>query len=250
MKKLLIYLIIILGITLVSVYIYKINNEKINSLKFSNTQQWGEAYSKILSQPVFLVPDALDIIQIKEPPLNTSKQTKQEIIFLHNLVAERSDEKIHEIEMEIELDTVVFNGVTFEEIIKDRPNTNKLLNSSLAEIGTIMMYFKNQFDRVRPSVLDTSLTTSIPVPEHPAYPSGHATQSFLIALILSDIEPQNREIYIQDAHRIAHNREIAGVHYPSDSEVGREIASQYFKLLNKTNWYQAYLVLARSEWVE
>ena len=67
----------------------------------------------------------------------------------------------------------------------------------------------------------------IMTPGHDSWPSGHATESFLIARLLSrfakgsgggaDVEPQMMAI----AQRIAENREVAGVHFLADSTAGR-----------------------------
>ncbi len=248
MKKILYLLIIILGIVTTVTYLNISKNEKLNELKFSNTQEWDQFYLQALTKPVLLVSDALEVIKLDKSPLNTSQKTIEELDYLHLLVAERTESKEEEIKAEQELTTTIYNGLTFEEIIKDKPRTEKLLNSSLSEILTVILHFKNQFDRVRPNILDTSLTTSISVPGHPAYPSGHATQSYLIYLILSDLDPKNQESYKEDAYRIAHNREIGGLHYPTDSEAGRDLATQYFNLLRKSTWYELNISLARSEW--
>ena len=70
----------------------------------------------------------------------------------------------------------------------------------------------------------------IELPTHPAYPSGHATQTMYIATILTHFDPDNREIYKQTADEISTNREIAGLHYRSDSLAGYELGR---KLANK-----------------
>ena len=94
----------------------------------------------------------------------------------------------------------------------------------------VIMYFKKRFDRVRPRALDTRVRPSIEPPGHPAYPSGHATQAYYIGLYLGKKHPERADAFMQTADTVARNREWAGVHYPSDTTAGRQLAEQLFVL--------------------
>jgi hypothetical protein len=52
----------------------------------------------------------------------------------------------------------------------------------------------------------------------PAYPSGHAFQSYYLARVLSIQFPEKKEKLIQMARRISDIRIIAGLHFPSDRD--------------------------------
>ena len=88
------------------------------------------------------------------------------------------------------------------------------------------MYFKNLYSRPRPSQLCPALLPPIEIPGHASFPSGHSTQAHLMALCMNDVfnglPPQ--ATMIDDlwtlADCIARNREIAGLHYPSDTDAG------------------------------
>ena len=78
------------------------------------------------------------------------------------------------------------------------------------------MHFKGLYQRRRPSQLAPGLMPPIPVPGHPAYPSGHSTQAHLMALCVKQALPASVQtalgIVIDElADRIARNREIAGL---------------------------------------
>ena len=71
---------------------------------------------------------------------------------------------------------------------------------------------------------------------HASYPSGHATQAHVFALFLTHIipaaiAPNVGDVTLALAARVANNREIAGLHYPSDSEAGIDLARQIFAML-------------------
>jgi hypothetical protein len=90
----------------------------------------------------------------------------------------------------------------------------------------VVLLYKDRFARPRPNQVDPRIRPFIPNPPHAAYPSGHATQSFAIADVFAEIaesEPATIELY-RAAREVAENREHAGVHYASDTEVGRDLA--------------------------
>ena len=73
-------------------------------------------------------------------------------------------------------------------------------------------------------------------PEFFAFPSGHATQAFMIARLLQVLMKEQPgksldKLLQQQAFMIANNRVIAGVHFPVDGMAGRAIGeslAEYF----------------------
>jgi PAP2 superfamily len=152
------------------------------------------------------------------------------------------------------------------------PQTTKVLTIA-SQVGTLVaMYFKGLYKRPRPSELCPALLPPIAVPGHASFPSGHSTQAHLMALCINDIFdtlPQQGTV-LEDAwtlaDRIARNREIAGVHYESDTNAGKAIAlavlptlqasvpiflagtSRGGASLTGTSLYQHAVALAREEW--
>lgn len=116
----------------------------------------------------------------------------------------------------------------------------------------VSMHYKAYFNRVRPSVLCPSLMPPVDVPGHAAFPSGHATQAYLTAFCLKDVLPEEAvHSYKQGkavlapgglptgplfrlAERIARNREVLGLHYPSDSRAGRTLAAKLTPMVADT----------------
>ena len=86
-----------------------------------------------------------------------------------------------------------------------------------------------KYNRVRPPYFDNRVIPWISVPLHPSYPSGHAVQSYTIAYLLSEKYPYKKMIYFESAKRISRNREVMGLHYPSDTEYGKKIARIIFE---------------------
>jgi hypothetical protein len=92
----------------------------------------------------------------------------------------------------------------------------------------------------------------IEVPGHASYPSGHSTQAHLVALLLAEVLPGqllDRNGPLQElADRIARNREVLGLHYPSDSRAGEKLAIGSFLLLRKCPTVAAIIEASRQEW--
>jgi hypothetical protein len=119
------------------------------------------------------------------------------------------------------------------------------------------MHYKMHFNRARPSQYSPALLPPIDVPGHASFPSGHATESLLIALCLEEVMPAAAKtpantptVHAPDnppppfpgisplqqmASRIARNREVIGLHFPSDSKAGRLLAKESFEILKQCN---------------
>ncbi|MEM9342266.1 MAG: phosphatase PAP2 family protein, partial [Pseudomonadota bacterium] len=86
--------------------------------------------------------------------------------------------------------------------------------------------YKMKFDRPRPNQFATWLRPFLGNPAHDSYPSNHSFQLFSVAETMTRLIPENpatSELFYV-AQRVAENREMAGIHYASDSFVGRELA--------------------------
>jgi hypothetical protein len=102
----------------------------------------------------------------------------------------------------------------------------------IGEIPTT--YFKWQFDRPRPSSVCPGLMPAFGPPSHPAFPSGHSTQAWLMTFTLSVVAPEYKDQLEWLAERVALNRERAGLHYASDSRAGKFLAQECFNRMYST----------------
>ena len=172
------------------------------------------------------------------------------------------------------------------------PWTTPLCHAALRVGQFLALHQKKRHMRGRPSTVSPALMPPIDPPGHPAYPSGHATEAYLIALVLAEVMPglawgegrggAKNPVSAQDlapvagsittrltsvpgvaqrlersplwriAERIARNREVLGVHFPSDSEAGLRLAVQALPLLLACPLIAApgtgALARARAEW--
>src|SRR5262249_14336201 len=77
---------------------------------------------------------------------------------------------------------------------------------------------------IRPSAADPGIKTSIPVPNHPSYPSNHACVSETAGGILGALFPSERDRMTATANEGGISRLYGGIHYRFDLDAGFEIA--------------------------
>jgi acid phosphatase (class A) len=193
--------------------------------------------------------------QITDPPANSSVQTRAELDYLLQLQQQRSSED--------ERASAFYAGVYYRPGIQPEdkdyarfqrnlfhigrsigtwfnadslPLTAKLVANVWEDASYYIWKYKNFFLRIRPYKLDTRLN-NLEETNWAAYPSGHATNSYVNAYLFSELIPEFNSFFIKDAYDMAHSREIIGVHYPSDSESGRQLAYQLIQqLLTRENF--------------
>jgi membrane-associated phospholipid phosphatase len=105
-----------------------------------------------------------------------------------------------------------------------------------AVTALITMHYKYRFNRPRPTQVVPGFMSPILHGGHASYPSGHSTQAHVFAALLTKViphcldnpTPTGGSTIAQSlavlAGRIARNREIAGLHYPSDTAAGVKLA--------------------------
>lgn len=102
-----------------------------------------------------------------------------------------------------------------------------------ADLDHAVGIIKTRYQRPRPFQRGLGFEPCIERPGGPSYPSGHATNARLFALILSDLAPERRNAFMAHADQAALNRVICGVHHPSDIEEGKKLAGELFVLLKQ-----------------
>ncbi len=139
-----------------------------------------------------------------------------------------------------------------------RPATETLVHAAIAIGGMAALHWKWRFQRARPAQRYPAVLPLIPTPPHPSFPSGHATQANLVALLVGmalgdgDGDPGKalHPVLTALADRIGRNREIAGVHFASDTEAGKTLAEDMatFVKAQALPLLQGLMADARKEW--
>src|SRR5262245_11629636 len=85
--------------------------------------------------------------------------------------------------------------------------------------------------RIRPSALNSSLTTVLPNPNSPSYPSEHAVAAGAASAVLGYFFPADAEFFRTKAEEAGRSRLLAGVNYPSDVSAGLELGRALAELV-------------------
>jgi acid phosphatase (class A) len=105
---------------------------------------------------------------------------------------------------------------------------------------------KTAFHRPRPYVLDPGLADGQPENNY-SYPSGHACQGTVYALILADLFPDKRDDILALGRAIGWHRVQFAKHFPTDVYAGRVLAQAIYRQLKTSPDYQRDLAAAKAE---
>ena len=128
------------------------------------------------------------------------------------------------------------------------PKSLGLLHAVLAEVDHFLFTEKIQLLRSRPHQVDPRIRPAIPVPQHPAFPSGRAGEARALAIVLGDLLPAEASQLLRFAAEVGRRREIAGVHFPSDTAEGARIGQAVADKLLSLKEFQVLVGAARHEW--
>jgi len=175
----------------------------------------------------------LDKLEMKDPPANTSKETKAELEQMSKQIKNLSDAKKKEY-----IDTDEDTSYYIKEYMEDNDlefneNFMELLKKSARNVGR---HFKNKYMRPRPYVVAEKLGMPIKfldteTAHSPAYPSNHALQAKVIANYYSKIYPAHQDKLFEMADKSGEGRVNAGIHYPSDKTAGYKVADDMMEYI-------------------
>jgi len=80
-----------------------------------------------------------------------------------------------------------------------------------------------------------------------SYPSGAANAAMTAAMLLADMVPEKRAALFARAWEFGENRVVLGVHFPTDIEAGRMIASAMIAVMMQNPDFKADLAAARAD---
>jgi len=172
----------------------------------------------------YLTPVSLNLYRLLPPPPEAgSAQERAELDELLHLQATRTAAAVQRAQADATVSIFRFadalgnpSGFTPRAL----PLVAELFERIGRDEGLFMNPAKDAFGRPRPFVTEKRLAPVVAMPPSASYPSGHTTWAICAAIVLSDMVPEMRAQIFARADEYAHNREVGGVHYPSDVAAG------------------------------
>ncbi len=131
------------------------------------------------------------------------------------------------------------------------PHTAMLVRRAMIDAGLSTSRAKAHYKRTRPFAAK-QLASCTPKDEamlrgDGSYPSGHAAIGWMLALVLTDLAPEKTNPLLLRGWDFGQSRVICRVHWKSDVEAGRIMASATFARLQSDPTFKAQRELARTE---
>ena len=164
------------------------------------------------------------------PPENESQETEEELEHLDSILVD--DEFVHS------ADDVDQHFKTYLES-KDLEYPIDLIKKYMPGVRSIILKLKYHYNRPRPGQVADAKgmdfdPKALKSASTPSYPSGHATQGRFIGRLLGDLYPEHEEQLLRIGDDIAYSRNMAKVHYPSDTSFGQKLGDELYKHISKS----------------
>ena len=200
--------------------------ESLKDMVFSKTIK--PKHKKKMNRKLELFSENANLT-ITPPPSNDGNKTKAQ---LHHLLA--YNEGIIDGKMVEQYDDLVDSYMP--AIKKNNIDMSEDDIQQIADEGAkYTLKLKYKFNRPRPYQIaehygiEDFKIHKLDSAKTPSYPSGHAMQGRLIALMLVDKDPEHQNEYMAISQKISESRIMARAHFPSDTEYGEKLADELYE---------------------
>ncbi|BCG71384.1 acid phosphatase [Mesorhizobium sp. 113-1-2] len=197
----------------------------------------------------FVTNKDIDLTMIlPPPPANDSAQTKAELGEVLALQVTRTPEMVANAVADSEENVWRFANVMGPNFTKERlPKFSAFFDRVVETEGAVVDPAKDVWKRPRPHQLSDLVKPAVKLSSSGSWPSGHATVGTMMGIILADMVPEKRAEIMARAAEYAHNREVGGIHYASDVEMGKISGSVIAAVLLNRDDFKAEYEVARAE---
>ncbi|CAI0716210.1 Major phosphate-irrepressible acid phosphatase precursor [Serratia grimesii] len=200
------------------------------------------------AQP-FTTAQQVDLTQIlPPPPANDSVQTKRELQEVVDMQQKRTPEMATQAKADAEENVWVYSNVMGPKFnAKALPVLSAFFERVVATEAAVVDPAKDFWKRPRPHMLDSRIEPIVKRSTSGSWPSGHTTLGTLMGITLANMVPEKRAEIMARAWQYGDNRVVAGIHYPSDIEMGRIAGSVISQQISHQQDFQQQYQQAREE---
>lgn len=172
------------------------------------------------------------------PPPTDKSVTDSEINTLKDLATKRSVKGRLQIEFwSVGGPLYRWDRIALDESLGHLLNTNRgaralaLVSVAMYDATIAAWDSKYAYNRARPSVADPALTTAVPTPRSPSYPSEHAVVAGAASAVLAYLFPDDAAKLNDWAEEDGRTQLLAGIQYPSDVTAGLDLGQKVAALV-------------------
>jgi acid phosphatase (class A) len=132
----------------------------------------------------------------------------------------------------------------------EAPATRKVLTRASADLFPLVGASKDFYKRPRPYLVENRPLCIVPTEDLTrggSYPSGHSAAGWLYALLLAETVPEHASAILARGRAYGESRVVCGVHYLSDIEGGRTLATALAAVLAASDEFAGDILAARRE---
>lgn len=160
-----------------------------------------------------------------KPP--TDENSVSEIIHLKDIMKNASEEEI-QFALKLEADEELSYKDFIQSLGLNVPND--FVAKIIDQTDPILFFLKDHFNRARPEQVASSFNIpfQVKIPHtamNPAYPSGHALDSHIMAYCIKKLAPHKSEEIDHFTKKARESRMNVGLHYPSDNIISKILAN-------------------------
>ena len=126
------------------------------------------------------------------------------------------------------------------------PKTTAFFAEVQSDAAAVTDKAKDTWKRPRPFMIDPTLASG-KLEKSFSYPSGHSTESMVLALVLADLLPEKKDAILAEARLIGWHRIQIARHFPSDIYAGRVFAKAIVHDMKASPDFQRDFAAAKAE---
>jgi acid phosphatase (class A) len=204
-----------------------------------------------VAAPLLLSPSDYDPKSLlPAPPSEGSEAAKAELAELDHIQSRRSAADFARADQDFRTrDGSIFaSAIGPGFVLAKLPVTARLLENVQKEEDAAASVAKDYFRRTRPWIVDPGLNScSKDDAPQSAYPSGHSTMAYAMAVVLASLLPEKAPAIMARAADYAENRLVCGMHRRRDIQSGQVLGTVVAKLLLHSPRFRAEWDAARRE---
>jgi acid phosphatase (class A) len=174
----------------------------------------------------FIPPGAAEVVaRLPPPPADDTFAGQADLETLIQVQADRTPAQVARAQRVAQQTAFLMGASVFGPWFTPEalPRTAAIFEEIQRQSHPLLEDAKRRWNRPRPYVRDTRIHPCVELSASTSYPSGHSASSAIWATIFSVAFPERRPAFEAQVHETMWGRVLGGVHFPSDTQAGREL---------------------------